>query len=177
MADKPGAKSATITQRLQQRAKALAVLGKPEGWRPQTRGDCSDVPRPCPYVSCRYNLTLDLTPKGHIRWRQDGDFDNSFDGRDNCALDVAARGPHTLQDIADISGVCRERIRQELDAALEKIAPALTINSAIEGYGHVYDYDQSPEDACMVLHGLNPADQEDRKRYRKLVDAMNNNNC
>lgn len=166
-----GSKSADLAQRLKERAKKLAILGKPEGWRPLTRADCQDVPRPCPFVSCRYNLTLDLTPNGHIRWRQEGDWDNSFEGRDNCALDVAARGPHTLQDIADISGVCRERIRQELDAALDKIRPFLNLSQTIGGYGHVYDYAQSPEDAHMVLLGLNPADQEDRKRFRKMAQA------
>jgi hypothetical protein len=30
--------------------------------RPRTRGDCEDVVRPCPYVSCKYNLYLDVNP-------------------------------------------------------------------------------------------------------------------
>src|SRR5208337_2271584 len=29
--------------------------------RPATRADCSAVPRPCPFVSCRHNLYLDVS--------------------------------------------------------------------------------------------------------------------
>lgn len=171
MAPPPKRPPATA-QRLLDKARRLNVLNKPAGWRPQTRADCKDIPRPCPFVGCRYNITLDITPTGSVRWRQDDNWEQHFDGRDNCALDVAARGPHTLQEIADITGVCRERVRQELDAALDKIRPALSQATQVSGIGHVYGYDASPEEAGMALFGLDPKSQDDRAQYRKMAAAL-----
>lgn len=34
--------------------------------RPRTRGDCEGRPRPCPWVGCRHNLLIDVTPAGSI---------------------------------------------------------------------------------------------------------------
>ena len=34
--------------------------------RPRTRADCIDGPRPCPWVSCRYHLLVDVKPNGGI---------------------------------------------------------------------------------------------------------------
>ena len=31
-------------------------------WRPSARGECSNVARPCPYVSCKYHLYIDVNP-------------------------------------------------------------------------------------------------------------------
>jgi hypothetical protein len=31
-------------------------------WRPQTRAECSDMERPCPFVSCKYHLYIDVHP-------------------------------------------------------------------------------------------------------------------
>ena len=31
--------------------------------RPQTRSDCQGGPRPCPFVSCRHHLYLDVNPE------------------------------------------------------------------------------------------------------------------
>lgn len=32
--------------------------------RPRTRGDCKDGPRPCPWVSCRHHLLLEIAKHG-----------------------------------------------------------------------------------------------------------------
>lgn len=89
--------------------------------RPRTRGDCRDGIRPCPWVLCRYSLYLDLDPiTGHVRiyhprlepWEVKGP---------SCALDVAERGPSTLEEVGDIYGVTRERIRQIETKALAKL--------------------------------------------------------
>lgn len=37
-----------------------------------------------------------------------------------CTLDVAAEGPHTLPEVADVLGVCKERVRQLEVVALRK---------------------------------------------------------
>ncbi|MFA6605114.1 MAG: sigma factor-like helix-turn-helix DNA-binding protein [Patescibacteria group bacterium] len=47
---------------------------------------------------------------------------------ETCALDVAARGPHTLEEVGEFFGVGRERIRQCQSTALAKlleVAPAI----------------------------------------------------
>jgi len=31
--------------------------------RPRTRADCKDAPRPCPFVSCKHHLYLDVSPR------------------------------------------------------------------------------------------------------------------
>lgn len=32
--------------------------------RPKTRGECYDMPRPCPYVSCKHHLAVEVSSKG-----------------------------------------------------------------------------------------------------------------
>jgi len=34
--------------------------------KPSTRGECANIIRPCPYVSCRHNLYLEVDKKGGI---------------------------------------------------------------------------------------------------------------
>jgi hypothetical protein len=152
-------------------ARRYLPKNKPPGWRPTSRADCKDVPRPCPYVGCRYNLSLDIMQNGAVRWRQDGNWEDLFDGRDNCSLDVAARGPHTLQEIGEITGVCRERVRQEIDAAVQKLKELMPTR-AVGGYGHVDDYDKSPEDALMLNAGLDPKNPDDRLTYRQMMQTL-----
>jgi hypothetical protein len=66
--------------------KPLPVLQE----RPRVRGDCEEGPRPCPWVQCRYHLE-------HEKW--------------TCALDVADEGEHTLEEIAAIMGVTKQRVK------------------------------------------------------------------
>jgi hypothetical protein len=79
--------------------------------RPRTRGDCEDVVRPCPYVSCKYNLYLDINP-----WT--GSIKLNFPALDpgemseSCALDVAERGGVTLELLSQKLNITRERCRQ-----------------------------------------------------------------
>ncbi len=71
--------------------------------RPRTRGDCKDGYRPCPYALCRHWLGLDVTEAGSIAMRPVGG--------DSCALDVADRGEHSLDEVGEALGVTREMIR------------------------------------------------------------------
>lgn len=132
-----------------------------------TRGDCARVVRPCPYVGCRYNLTIDMSPRGGLRWRMADGFDNFLEGRDNCALDVAARRPHTLQEVGALCGVGRERVRQEAEAALEKLQRALEGHLVHQRMDGEASYAPSPEDAPMRMLGLDPESQEDRLTFRQ----------
>lgn len=87
--------------------------------RPQKRADCAEVPRPCPFIACRYNLYLDVREDGGIRF--------NFPDREpdemtaSCVLDLAADGPRTLDLIGALMGVSKERARQLEAAGLRKV--------------------------------------------------------
>jgi len=79
--------------------------------RPLTRADCKDGPRPCPFVSCKYHLYLDVNPAtGSIKLN----FPHLevWEMNETCALDVADRGGVTLEEVGEILNLTRERIRQ-----------------------------------------------------------------
>ncbi len=87
--------------------------------RPRRRGDCAGVPRPCPWVGCRYNLYLDVTDKGQITVPAGLRCPAEMRPDESCALDLAERGCLTLDEIGILFGVTRERIRQIEATALE----------------------------------------------------------
>ena len=79
--------------------------------RPETRLECKDGPRPCPWVSCKHHLYLDVNPDtGSIKLN----FPDLevWDMRETCALDVADRNGITLEEVGEIMNLTRERIRQ-----------------------------------------------------------------
>lgn len=67
--------------------------------------------RPCPLVSCRYHLYLDVNPhNGNIKINfPDVELE---DMEETCALDIADRGPQTLEHVGRYTNVTRERQRQ-----------------------------------------------------------------
>ncbi len=79
--------------------------------RPQSRGECSAEARPCPFVTCKFHLYLDVNPEtGSIKLNFP-DLEVS-DMKETCALDVADRGGITLEEVGEILNLTRERIRQ-----------------------------------------------------------------
>lgn len=93
-----------------------------DGWRPRRRGDCADVPRPCPFVGCRYNLYLDVLDRGRVRRRVPPDVaPEDIDPAWSCALDVAARGKHQVGQIADLLGLTTPRVSQIIDRATKRL--------------------------------------------------------
>lgn len=92
-----------------------AVKGLPVA--PKTRGDCESGPRPCPWTSCRYHLLYgEEASRG---WRSK--LPALEEMKETCALDVANRGSHTLDYVAKLFGLTRERIRQIEEKAIRKI--------------------------------------------------------
>jgi len=100
--------------------------------RPRTRGDCSNVPRPCPWISCQFNLFLDVLPNGSLVYNSTPDF-SKWEPKESCALDVCDKYPGglTLEVIGDFLNVTRERIRQIQEKA-GRIAKAYADRDGIE---------------------------------------------
>lgn len=88
-----------------------------EDWaeRPRTRADCLpggvNAQRPCPFVSCRHHLYLDVSRDG-TRIKYNFPDLEPDEMRQTCSLDVAARGPRQLRSVGALMNVVRERVRQ-----------------------------------------------------------------
>ena len=104
----------------------LQAIGADEPYeRPKTRADCARVPRPCPYVACKYSLYLDVSETGSIILNFPHLEPGQMPPHQSCALDLAERGAMTLEDIAIVTNLTRERIRQvELKALVRRARPA-----------------------------------------------------
>ena len=83
----------------------------PDIERPATRGECKEGIRPCPWVSCKYHLYLDVNPEtGSIKLNfPDVEV---HEMKDTCSLDVADRNGITLEEVGEIMNLTRERVRQ-----------------------------------------------------------------
>ncbi len=99
------------------------LLGELTSNRPKTRADCVSSARPCVFVSCKYNLYLDVNP-------ETGSIKLNFPDKElwelefTCALDVAEKGGITLEEVGEIMNLTRERIRQVETRGLEKVRTA-----------------------------------------------------
>ncbi len=91
------------------RLSELLVL--PDVDRPGSRSECRGNERPCPFVSCKHHLYLDVNPEtGSIKLN----FPDLevWEMKETCALDVAERNGITLEEVGEIMNLTRERIRQ-----------------------------------------------------------------
>jgi hypothetical protein len=89
-------------------------------WKPRTREECVDGPRPCPFVSCKHHLFIDVSARTGAIKLNFPDLEG-WDLGESCALDVADRGGTTLEDVGAIMNLTRERIRQVEVKALAKL--------------------------------------------------------
>lgn len=88
--------------------------------KPKTRAECAEGLRPCPYVSCKHHLFLDVSSRTGAIKLNFPDLE-VWDMNETCALDVADRGGTTLEDVGAIMNLTRERIRQVEVKALAKL--------------------------------------------------------
>jgi hypothetical protein len=89
-------------------------------WKPRSRSECKDMERPCPFVSCKYHLYIDVHPvRGSIKLNfPDLEI---WEMTETCALDVADRGGITLEEVGEIMNLTRERVRQVETAGLARL--------------------------------------------------------
>jgi hypothetical protein len=109
--------------------------------RPRTRGECADGPRPCPFVSCRHHLFLEVEQNGSIKFNQPDV--EVWEMAESCAIDIADRGSvaidpeswvdrehATLEVVGQVLNITRERVRQLEVRALAKV----------KKYGRLHDF-------------------------------------
>ena len=109
-----------------------ALYPEVDYWRPKNRAECSDTERPCPFVSCKYHLYIDVHPvRGSIKVNfPDVEV---WEMTETCALDIADRGGITLEEVGEIMNLTRERVRQVETAGLGKL-------QALEDVARLKDY-------------------------------------
>ena len=89
--------------------------------RPQTRSECAEGPRPCPHVSCRHHLYLDVNPNTGTIKLNFPDLE-VWELAFSCALDVADLGGTAIELVSELMNVTRERVRQIETQALARLA-------------------------------------------------------
>jgi len=97
-----------------------SLMAELDATRPKVRGDCAEGERPCPYVSCKYNLYVDVNPRtGSVKMNfPDKEL---WELAETCALDVADRAGITLEEVGVIMNLTRERVRQLEMRGLSKL--------------------------------------------------------
>ncbi len=93
---------------------------------PVVRAECERGARPCPLVSCKWNLYLDVTRNGSITMNFPDMDPEEMPPCGSCALDIADDGPHTLQEVGDIMNLTRERVRQVEQLACDRATTIAT---------------------------------------------------
>ncbi|HEX6765901.1 MAG TPA: sigma factor-like helix-turn-helix DNA-binding protein, partial [Polyangiaceae bacterium] len=89
--------------------------------RPHTRSECAEGPRPCPHVSCRHHLYLDVNPHTGTIKLNFPDLE-VWELAFSCALDVADLGGTAIDRVGELMNVTRERVRQIETQALSRLA-------------------------------------------------------
>ena len=107
--------------------------------RPRTRGDCLDggmnAVRPCPFVSCKHHLYIDVNankpPRQQVKVNFPGIGGPEF-MVESCALDVADRGETTLDIVGEKLNITRERARQIEANCMQKLQRAISGGNALQ---------------------------------------------
>ncbi len=100
--------------------------------KPKTRAECANGERPCPFVSCKHHLYLDVSARTGAIKLNFPDLE-VWEMTETCALDVADRGGTTLEEVGAIMNLTRERIRQVEVKGLAKLQ-ALREMTALRDY-------------------------------------------
>ncbi len=86
------------------------------------RYQCARIERPCPFVGCVHSMFLRITDSGSIVFLFGTQEPWRMPAEQSCVLDIIEAKKHlTLEEIGDIWGLSRERIRQIEETALDKL--------------------------------------------------------
>lgn len=96
--------------------------------KPKSRAECIGNERPCPFVSCKHHLYLDVSARTGAIKLNFPDLD-VWEMIETCALDVADRGGTTLEEVGAIMNLTRERIRQVEVKGLAKLQALHDMNA------------------------------------------------
>lgn len=95
--------------------------------KPKTRAACErrglGTRRPCPYVSCKYHVAVEVTDAGSIKHAHPGL--PVGEHKHTCTLALADKGGMTLEEVGAILNTTSERVRQIEGDALAKVRAAL----------------------------------------------------
>jgi Sigma-70, region 4 len=127
---RPRSKTIAMKRLTREELRLGALLNPPVDIpRPNTRSQCENDIRPCPWVACKHHLYLDVNPEtGSIKINFP-DLE-PWEMNETCALDVADRAGITLEEVGEIMNLTRERIRQVEVRGLLKLKMA----SSFEGF-------------------------------------------
>jgi hypothetical protein len=125
--------------------------------KPRTRAECLEGERPCPFVSCKHHLYLDVSARTGAIKLNFPDLE-VWEMTETCALDVADRGGTTLEEVGAIMNLTRERIRQVEVKGLAKL-------QALKDMNALRDYvDEGPVGKRRLPILTKNEDEEDEER-------------
>ena len=86
---------------------------------PKRLSDCKGHPEPCHWIRCKHHLLWDIYPD--IKKKDNREIVKClFKMPITCIFDYT-NSDHTLEDVAQVFGITRERVRQIQDKALDRI--------------------------------------------------------
>lgn len=115
--------------------------------RPVTRADCVDGARPCPFVSCKHHLFLDVSGRTGALKLNFPDLEPE-ELTESCVLDVADRGGATLEELGAMFNMTRERVRQIEHKALQLVRRLPMVRELRES---IFDHEQVPSVPASVV--------------------------
>ena len=127
---RPRSKTIAMKRLTREELRIGALMYPPveDALRPRTRMECGEEARPCPWVSCKHHLYLDVNPEtGSIKINFP-DLE-PWDMVETCSLDIAERGGITLEEVGEIMNLTRERIRQVEVKGLAKLQALKDMNA------------------------------------------------
>lgn len=139
--NKPNAVVTAITSRYSKSLKPKSIQarvpisqGEKAAWveypkdavRPTFRAQCMRGPRPCPWVSCRWHLYLDVSRNGSIKFN----FPHlePWELKHSCALDFCSQRDdgQSFDEIGSALGLTRARAQQLAEIAMARLEITLS---------------------------------------------------
>lgn len=128
--------------------------------RPKTRADCVDGMRPCPFVSCRHHLALDVNEEtGSLLLNfpgEDGEEVDFASMPETCSLDTADLGGATLEEVGNLLRLTRERIRQIEAKCRSPMRRAIETAERRSGFIVLESEKRRKDEEDRILKGLAP---------------------